>query len=935
MLNWWLPENVSTYGEEIDWLFHLIYYITGAVFIIVTVAFLSFIVIYRDRPGRRARYTHGNTPLEIVWTVVPALILLVLTFLSVPAWSKIKMTMPQTDLLVQATGKQFNWQVTYPGPDGQFGTADDKTFLDEMHVPVGKPIRINLKSQDVIHSFFVPSSGSSRTPCPGARSRSGSRSPSPASTRCRAPSSAASDTRACGPGSTPTPRRTTPSGRPRTSGPGRRPPPPRRSRSRRNQPPRREGEPSNERHQRYGSRAHRSRGAPRGGLRADLHLLDRSQDDRAPVPVPGALHDDPRGPAGADGPLGAGLARDAGARPRLDPHRDRRHTGAIAAQHGLHHARDPHDLLRHHADPGRRFRQLLHPAHDRGPGHGLPLPQHAVLLGGRALGHPDAQRFLRPGRARGRRVDLLRAAQRGAGVHGDQLGAEPVVHQPLRPRCFVDDGGDQLHHDHHQHAGARDEALPHAAGGVVAVHHRHPAAPGPARAHLGRGHAPLRPHAGHELVQAVGRRRAAALAAPVLVLRSPRGLHSHPARHGHRFGDPARLRAQADLRLPRHGLLDDRHRLPLLGGLRPPHVRERHEPGAGYVVHGDHDDHPRPVGLQHIQLVGHAVGRPHPIEGADAERAGLRVDVRHRRALGPLHGLATGGHLHPGHLLHRGPHPLCGLRRLDLRRLRGHLLLVPEDVRPPDEHGAGASSLLADLRLLQPHLLPHAHHRRGRPDAAHLQPAPVRVPPAPAALERLHHVLGAPAGPLPDPVRDQLLLVALRRPAGAPESLELEHAPVDGALAPAAPELGADGADRVPRALRVHLAGVERGLPAAVAAAAGACRGRATLSGSPEAHIGMATAHRLALVTAAAMLVLILFGGLVTNTGSALAVPDWPTTFGHSMFLYPWSQMVGGIFYEHSHRLLGALVGLLTLALAAVLWRAGGGLRWLRLPAVP
>ena len=93
-------------------------------------------------------------------------------------------------------------------------------------------------------------------------------------------------------------------------------------------------------------------------------------------------------------------------------------------------------------------------------------------------------------------------------------------------------------------------------------------------------------------------------------------------------------------------------------------------------------------------------------------------------------------------------------------------------------------------------------------------------------------------------------------------------------------------------------------------------------------------AHRLALTTVAATFVLILFGGLVTNTGSALAVPDWPTTFGYNMFLYPWTQMVGGIFYEHSHRLIGSLVGLLTLALAAALWRRGGQLRTLGLVMV-
>jgi len=93
-------------------------------------------------------------------------------------------------------------------------------------------------------------------------------------------------------------------------------------------------------------------------------------------------------------------------------------------------------------------------------------------------------------------------------------------------------------------------------------------------------------------------------------------------------------------------------------------------------------------------------------------------------------------------------------------------------------------------------------------------------------------------------------------------------------------------------------------------------------------------AHRLALATAAATAVLIVVGGLVTNTGAALAVPDWPSTFGHNMFLFPWSGMVGGVLYEHSHRLLGATVGALTVALAAALWRRGGGLRALGILAV-
>ena len=78
--------------------------------------------------------------------------------------------------------------------------------------------------------------------------------------------------------------------------------------------------------------------------------------------------------------------------------------------------------------------------------------------------------------------------------------------------------------------------------------------------------------------------------------------------------------------------------------------------------------------------------------------------------------------------------------------------------------------------------------------------------------------------------------------------------------------------------------------------------------------------HRLAVVNAVATLLLLFVGGLVTSKGAGLAVPDWPTTFGANPFLYPWSKMVGDIFYEHSHRLAASAVGLLTILLTLVLW---------------
>jgi len=152
----WLPEDVSTYGREIDSLFYLIYYITAVAFILVTVLMIVFLIRFREQPGRRAVYSHGNTTLEIIWTVIPAVILIVLSFMSVDTWAKIKRNPPPTDFEIKVVAKQFNWDVSYPGPDGKLGTDDDIKFDNDLHVPVNKVVRIHLGAVDVIHSFFIP-----------------------------------------------------------------------------------------------------------------------------------------------------------------------------------------------------------------------------------------------------------------------------------------------------------------------------------------------------------------------------------------------------------------------------------------------------------------------------------------------------------------------------------------------------------------------------------------------------------------------------------------------------------------------------------------------------------------------------------------------------------------------------------------------------------
>ena len=87
--------------------------------------------------------------------------------------------------------------------------------------------------------------------------------------------------------------------------------------------------------------------------------------------------------------------------------------------------------------------------------------------------------------------------------------------------------------------------------------------------------------------------------------------------------------------------------------------------------------------------------------------------------------------------------------------------------------------------------------------------------------------------------------------------------------------------------------------------------------------------HRYAKLLVCATLVLVTAGGMVTSTSSGLSVPDWPTTYGYNMFSYPLSGMVGGIFYEHGHRLIASTVGVLTIGLVVFLWRVDPR-RWMR-----
>ncbi len=156
----WFPENVSTLGGEIDSLFTLILYITGAWFLLTEGLIVYFLIRYRRKQGSKAAYLPGETLRQASWILLPCVVVLILDlwmdFRGADVWAKIKGQVPPSDLVVQVTGKQFNWEIIYPGPDGKLGTKDDLQLDNELHVPAGKIVRVVLKSKDVIHSFFLP-----------------------------------------------------------------------------------------------------------------------------------------------------------------------------------------------------------------------------------------------------------------------------------------------------------------------------------------------------------------------------------------------------------------------------------------------------------------------------------------------------------------------------------------------------------------------------------------------------------------------------------------------------------------------------------------------------------------------------------------------------------------------------------------------------------
>jgi cytochrome c oxidase subunit 2 len=152
------PPDISEHGRVIDRLFYFILWLTGIIFIITECALFYFMWKYNGRTNAEpVKFSHGSHTLEVVWTILPAVTLLFIAIYQMNAWADAKMRQPDIPVTAEITGRQFNWDVRYPGPDGKLHTPDDIVRVDgEIHFPSGEEVLLSIKSADVLHSFFLP-----------------------------------------------------------------------------------------------------------------------------------------------------------------------------------------------------------------------------------------------------------------------------------------------------------------------------------------------------------------------------------------------------------------------------------------------------------------------------------------------------------------------------------------------------------------------------------------------------------------------------------------------------------------------------------------------------------------------------------------------------------------------------------------------------------
>jgi cytochrome c oxidase subunit II len=158
------PSTGSDSGEAIRWLYWFVFAICAVVFVAVETTLILFVLRFRRRgstaPGAEGPQIHGNTRVEIIWTVIPAVILAGIAVVVLARSSAVQATGGDRsdELVIRVEGHQFYWEYVYP--DGQIS-------IDTLVLPVDRPVKLELVSYDVIHSWWVPEITGKRDAIPG------------------------------------------------------------------------------------------------------------------------------------------------------------------------------------------------------------------------------------------------------------------------------------------------------------------------------------------------------------------------------------------------------------------------------------------------------------------------------------------------------------------------------------------------------------------------------------------------------------------------------------------------------------------------------------------------------------------------------------------------------------------------------------------------
>lgn len=166
----------SEHGEEYESLFWATTWVTVAVFILTHILLFVFAYKYQYKEGRQAAFYPDNTKLEVIWTIIPAIVLTILVFGGFKLWSDITGESPEETEVLEVMGYQFAWAIRYPGADGKLGDFDyrnidalnqmgvdfdDENAFDDfeagnIYLAKGRPVEIRIRARDVIHSVYLP-----------------------------------------------------------------------------------------------------------------------------------------------------------------------------------------------------------------------------------------------------------------------------------------------------------------------------------------------------------------------------------------------------------------------------------------------------------------------------------------------------------------------------------------------------------------------------------------------------------------------------------------------------------------------------------------------------------------------------------------------------------------------------------------------------------